>query len=96
MGAIGVARAFLWISKNNAKIYTDVDIDEYIKDNLGGKINGRIQDTTKHSPQVEFETKLKFLIDKLHTKQAKKICKERMKFYKSFLDRLEKEIKGEL
>jgi len=95
LGAIGVARSFVWIGRNNAKIYADVDIDEYIKDNLGGKINGRIQDKTKHSPQIEFETKLKFICDKLYTKKAKQICAERTKFYKNFLDRLEKEIKGE-
>ncbi|KPJ57205.1 phosphohydrolase [Parcubacteria bacterium DG_74_2] len=95
LGAIGIARSFVWVGRNNAKIYANVDIDEYIKDNLGGKINGRIQDKTKHSPQIEFETKLKFLCDKLYTNKAKKICRERTKFYKNFLNRLEKEIKGE-
>ncbi len=95
-GAIGVARGFVWVGRNNAKIYTDIDIDEYIKDNLGGDISGRIQDKTKHSQQIEFETKLKFLEDRLHTKKAKEICRERLAYYKSFLDRMEKEIKGEL
>jgi len=96
LGAIGIARSFVWVGRNNAKIYTKVNIDEYIKDNLGGRINGRIQDKTKHSPQIEFATKLKFLIDKLYTKKAKKICKERLEFYKGFLDRLEEEIQGQL
>ena len=96
VGAIGVARGFVWAGRNNAKIYTNIDINEYIKDNLGGQINGRIQDKTKHSQQIEFETKLKFLEDKLHTKKAKEICRERIEFYKSFLDRLEKEINGGL
>ncbi len=96
VGAIGIARSFVWVGRNNAKIYTDIDIEKYIDENLGGKINGRIQDKTKHSPQIEFETKLKFLITKLQTKKAKEICKERIEFYKSFLDRLNKEINGEL
>jgi len=96
LGAIGIARSFVWVGRNNAKIYADVNIEEYIKENLGGKINGRIQDKTKHSPQIEFETKLKFLINKLHTERAKEICKERVEFYKSFLDRLKKEVGGEL
>lgn len=96
LGAIGIARSFVWVGGNNAKIYSDVDIKEYIDDNLGGKINGRIQDKTKHSPQIEFETKLKFLINKLHTKKAKEVARERTEFYKNFLNRLEKEIKGEL
>ena len=96
LGAIGVARSFVWVGRNNSNIYRDIDIDEYIKDNLGGKINGRIQDKTKHSPQIEFETKTKFVLDKLHTEKAKEIGKERMKFYRDFLHRLEKEVKGEI
>jgi uncharacterized protein len=98
IGATGIARGFVWVGRNNAKIYTDInDIDKYIKNNLvGGKINGRIQDKTKHSPQIEFEIKLKFIADKLYTKKAKKIAKERIKFLKDFLDRLEREVKGEL
>ena len=96
VGAIGVARSFVWVGRNYAKIYTDIDTNEYIKDNLGGKTNGRIQDKTKHSPYVEFETKLKFLPDKLYTQKARQIAKERTKFFKNFLKRLEKEIKGKM
>jgi uncharacterized protein len=96
IGAIGIARSFVWVGRNNANIYRKVDVNTYAKENLGGKINGRIQDKTKHSPQLEFETKLRFLIDKLHTKKAKEICRERMNFYKMFLGRLEKEIEGEI
>jgi len=96
LGAIGIARSFMWIGRNNAKMYTDIDINEYIKDNLGGKINGRIQDKTKHSPYIEFETRVKFLMDKFYTSKAKEIAKERMEFYKNFLGRMRKEINGEL
>ena len=96
LGAVGVARSFVWVGRNYAKIYTDIDTDEYTKNNLGGKANGRIQDKTKHSPYIEFETKLKFLPDKLYTSKAKKIAKERTKFFKNFLKRLEKEIKGKI
>lgn len=97
VGAIGVARSFVWVGRNNAKIHTfKVNINKYIKDNLGGNISGRIRDKTKHSIQIEFETKTKFLENKLYTKKAKEICKERMGFYKKFLERLEREIKGEI
>ena len=96
LGALGIARGFVWVGRNNAKIYSNVDINEYIKNNLGGDINGRIQDKIKHSPQIEFETKLKFLVNKLYTKKAKEIARERTEFYKKFLDRLEKEINGDL
>jgi len=94
LGAIGIARAFVWVGRHNAKIYSDENIAEYVKNNLGGEKNGKIQDKTKHSPQVEFETKLKFIKEKLHTQKAREICEERTEFVKNFLDSLEKEIKG--
>ena len=95
-GAIGIARCFMWVARNNARIYREVDAQKYAKENLGGKLNGRIQDKTKHSPQIEFKTKLIFLKDKLNTPQAKKICKKRLEFFEKFLKRLEKEIKGKV
>lgn len=97
IGAIGVARGFVWIGRNNAKIYRKVNLDEYAKENLvGGKIDGRIKDKSKHCPQVEFETKIKFLADRMHTAKGKALAKERLDFSKSFLERLEKEVNGEL
>ncbi len=96
VGAIGIMRVFFWVAKNKAKIYSHPNIEEYIKNNLEGGIHGRIKDKTKHSPQLEYETKFKFLADKLYTSKAKKICQDRVNFFKQFLDRLEQEIKGEL
>jgi uncharacterized protein len=96
LGAIGIARVFVWTGKNKASIYKKVDLDKYIQENLGGSIKGRIQDKTLHSPQIDFETKTKFLPDKLFTVKGREIGQERMKFYKDFLDRLEREINGEL
>ena len=95
IGAIGIARSYVWIGKNNAFIYKKVgDLEKYAKQNLSGKVGGRIQDKSKHSPQIEFETKLKFLPENMHTKKGKEIAIERLKFYKDFLDRLENEIIG--
>ncbi len=98
IGAIGIARAFAWIGKHGAKIYKPAnDIENYIKENLTeGKINGRIIDKAKHSVQINYETKDKFIIDKLYTESAKNIAKERIIYFKAFLDRLEKETKGKL
>ncbi|MDD3263140.1 MAG: HD domain-containing protein [Candidatus Absconditabacteria bacterium] len=96
VGAIGIARAFVWVGRNNAHIFRKVNIDEYAKENLGGKINGRIQDKTKHSPQINWETKDKYILDYLHTDKAKEIAKERIKFYKDFFERLENEIDGKM
>lgn len=95
-GALSIARGFIWVGRNNAKIYTDnSNLDKYIEENLGGEIKGKIKDKTKHSVQIEYETKIKNLEDKFFTKKAKEIYKERMKFCEMFLNRLEKEIKGE-
>ncbi len=96
LGAIGIARSFVWVGKNNAKIFTETDIEKYTEENLDGKKMGRIKDKTRHSPQIEFETKLRYIIDKLHTKKAKNIGKERLEYYKNFLERLRAEIKGRL
>ena len=94
VGAIGIARAFVWVGKNNAHIYKKVDIEEYAKENMFGKINGRIQDKTKHSPQINWETKDKHVVNYLYTKKAKLIAKRRIEFSEKFLLKLEKEIKG--
>ena len=95
LGAVGIARAFAWIGKNNAYIYRKPrNLKAYIDKNLGGKINGRIKDKSKHSPQINWETKDKYLIDRINTKEAKKIARSRKAFSGMFLDCLEKEIKG--
>jgi uncharacterized protein len=96
VGAIGIARAFVWVGRNNAHIYKNADIDEYAKENLGGKINGRIQDKTKHSPQINWETKDKHILNYLYTDKAKQVAKERMIFSENFFKRLENEINGKM
>ncbi|NQU82510.1 MAG: HD domain-containing protein [Parcubacteria group bacterium] len=96
LGAIGLARTFAWIGRNNAFIYKKVNTEEYINENLGGKIDGRIKDKTKHSAQINYETKVKHIVNLLHTKKGKEIGTERTKFFKDFLNRMEKEIRGEL
>jgi uncharacterized protein len=98
VGAIGIARAFSWIGKHRAKIYKKVDnIEDYARENLTeGKINGRIMDKSKHSIHINYETKDKFLLENLYTETAKKIGQERLTYLKEFLDRLDKEVIGEL
>jgi uncharacterized protein len=92
VGAIGIARIFVWIGTNNAKIYEKVDLDEYAKENLGGKRMGRIKDHSKYNAYVNWETKTKHVLKFLYTDKAKEIAKDRLKFTKKFFDRLDKEI----
>lgn len=96
VGAIGVARVFVWMGRNRGNIYKKVNLRQYIKDNLGGRKDGRIQDKTKHSPQIEYGIKVKYLLTRLYTPTAKKICAKRVKYFKDFLDQLEKEYFGGL
>ncbi len=95
LGAIGVARTYIWTGVNKARVYADTSLKQYLKENVvGGKLNGRIKDKTKHNPFIEFELKLKRIPKQLHTKEAKKIARERLKYMKLFFDRLRKEVKG--
>lgn len=99
LGAIGVARAYIWIGKNNAQIYSDIPLNlkKYAKENIvDGKLNGRIKDKTKHNPFIEYELKLKRLPRRLYTKKAKKIAKQRLLYMRSFFDRIKREIEGVL
>ncbi len=94
IGAIGIARAFVWVGRNNAHIYRKIDTEKYARENLGGSINGRIQDKSKHSPQLNWETKDKYILKYLYTDKAKKIAKKRIIFTTKFLKKLENEING--
>lgn len=94
VGAIGIARMFAWTGRHNAQIYKKVNIEEYAKENLGGKIDGRIQNKSKHSPQIQWETKDKQILNYLYTDKAKLVAKDRMKFSEDFFQRLEDEING--
>ncbi|MFW9995191.1 MAG: HD domain-containing protein [Candidatus Odinarchaeota archaeon] len=97
LGAVGVARAFIIAGEYNERFYSDIPVEEYVKDNLtGGKMNGKIKDVTRHSPNLEYETKFKQIIGKLYTEKAKLIAEQRLAFMDAFFTRLVKEINGEL
>lgn len=96
LGAIGIARAFAWVGKFNALIYSDVNIGDYIADNLNGNLTGKIKNKQNHSTNLEFETKYKHLADKMYTKKGKLIAIERTRYFKDYLDRLKREINGEV
>jgi uncharacterized protein len=97
LGALGIARAYIWIGKNNAKIYSNTPLKDYLKENIvGAKLNGRIKDKSKHNPFFEFELKLKRLPQRLHTRKAKIMAKERLSYMASFFKRIKEEIAGSL
>ena len=97
LGATGIARSFTIGGENGQKIYSDTPVDEYIKENLvSTKANGRIIDPTKHSSNLEFETKFKRIPGKLYTQKAREIARERLEYMKQFFERLKREIDGQL
>lgn len=97
LGATGIARSFTIGGENGQKIYSDIPVDEYIKENLaGGMPDGRIMDPSKHASNLEFETKFRHVPDKLYTQKAREIARERLEYMKGFFERLKSEIDGRL
>jgi len=79
------------------KMYSDVPIEEYVRENLvGGKLGSRIKDMSKHASNIEFETKFKHIPGRLFTKRAREIAVLKLEYMKEFYVNLRREIKGEL
>jgi uncharacterized protein len=96
LGAIGVARSFMIAGQYGQRIFSDAPVEEYTKNNLAdGKPIGRIKDVSQHAPNLEFETKFRYIPNRLHTGKAKEIAKDRMRFMVKFFERLQREIQGE-
>jgi uncharacterized protein len=97
LGATGIARSFIIGGENGQKLYSDTPVDEYVKENLvDGKPNGRIIDPSKHASNLEFETKFKQIPDRLYTRRAREIARERLEYMRQFFERLKSEIDGQL
>ena len=93
LGAIGIARLYMIAGMYNQKPFSSEPIDVYVRENLvGGKIDGRIKEKSKHAPNIEFKTKIIKIPEKLYTQKAKELAKERIEFMDFFFQKLEKEI----
>ena len=70
------------------------DLLSKLKDYLPliGVILGSLITFISQSLLYNYQTKIKFIADKLYTEKAKEIGKERTEYFRAFLDRLEKEI----
>ncbi len=93
IGAIGVARMFMLAGQFEEHIYRFVDPELYVEKNLTE--DGKVKKISDHSPNLEYELKLKKIPNRLYTKEAKEIAKERLDYMDSFFSRLEREIEGE-
>jgi uncharacterized protein len=92
IGAVGIARSFMLSGQYGQRLVLNKSIDNYLAANTAE--NGRIKDNSKHTPFIEYEVKYKKIPDKLHTKKAREIGNERLKFMEEFFDRLRSEVEG--
>ncbi|WP_291567302.1 MULTISPECIES: HD domain-containing protein [unclassified Clostridium] len=88
LGSIGIARCFMLAGQFGQSLSVKNPIDTNTSD------NGRLKDVSKHSPFIEYEVKFKKIPEKLHSKKAKEIGIERLKFMDDFFKRLDLEIEG--
>jgi uncharacterized protein len=90
VGAVGIARTFMWSGKVGAPLYSNVDIEDYKRMNLDE--NGRFIKEELHASNLEYELKLKRIGERLFTDQARAIFDQRIRFMNLFFETL----KGEL
>lgn len=87
IGAIGIARDFVFVGNFATAMYTGREKVQ--------AINGKNYDYTKEDTGVlEYEKKLKYIKDKMLTKTGVKIAIKRDKFMKKFFERFWDEISG--
>jgi uncharacterized protein len=90
IGAIGIARSFMFAGKYGQKMFSNVDIGHYKKNNL--EKNGRIKDITICTPNIEFKTKVLNIPNRLFTDEAKKIACERIEYTRQFFNKMIEEM----
>ncbi len=92
IGASGIARTFMLAGQFGQRLTVNEPLNDYLKSNTVE--SGRLKDVSKHTPFIEYEVKFKKIPDKLYTKKAKEIGKERLDFMERYFDRLKLEIDG--
>jgi uncharacterized protein len=86
LGAVGVARAYLWLGERGGTVY--VKREQWEKTNFNSNLPG------EDSMQREWHIKLKYVKDKLYTETARKIAEKRNTTMSDFLESLEREVNG--
>ena len=96
VGAVGVARSFVIAGQYGQSIYSRASVDEYVRENIvGGVSGGRIKDISRHTPNMEYDLKLRHVPTRIHTERARELVMERSAFMELFFERLREEIDGE-
>jgi uncharacterized protein len=95
LGAVGIARCFMIAGQYGQRIYSNVPLKKYVNDNVAGrKTRIQLKDISKHSPNLEFELKLKHVPKRLYTRKAKEIAEQRLAYMEDFFNRLKAEVEG--
>jgi uncharacterized protein len=87
LGAIGVARAFVYAGVTGQRLYADKPEGYTL-----GKDNA---ESGEHTPTIEWELKLSRVLDSLNTTAAQRIGRERDRFMTGFFQRLAAETFGQ-
>ena len=88
LGAIGVARAYLWLGERGGEVYQEFS-KESDPHGLG------YCPPEDDSLQREWEIKLKYLKDRLYTKTGRQMARKRHETMREFIRLMEREVKGE-
>lgn len=92
LGAVGIARSFMLAGMLGQRLYLDVPLEEYVRENIA---EGKVKDLSRHSPNLEFELKLRRIPERLYTEGARRIAGERLRFMERFFERLRRELEME-
>ncbi|MGQ9674982.1 MAG: HD domain-containing protein [Chloroflexota bacterium] len=84
LGAIGVARAYLWLGEFGRPLYDEPESSDDVMARL----------PEDDSLQREWLVKLRYLKDRMHTESARRIAASRHRYMERYLRRLEREVKG--
>ncbi|MEQ8192190.1 MAG: HD domain-containing protein [Candidatus Eremiobacterota bacterium] len=97
LGAIGIARLYMFSGEHGQLLFNDIDIDKYVDLNLLGKTkNGRVLQVKLHSPNLEYILKISDIPDKLFTNTAKELAQKRIAFMDNFFQVLQLELGGHI
>ena len=87
LGAVGVARAYLWLGERGGTVFVEREVWERTDFNNNQPEND--------SMQREWHIKLRHIKDRLYTETARKIAHKRALTMEKFLKDLEEEVRGE-
>lgn len=87
IGAVGIGRVFMFAGITSGLLCTG-------NEKVLAKSDKNLSFTKEDTAPLEYEKSLKFVKDKMLTKEGKRIAKDRQKFMKQFFDRFWEEVKG--